>query len=103
MLDVIGSSGDQKTSSNEQFDVAAPQIALPKGDGALRGRATARSDWGWSSHFPRSRGAPTKAFPSTKTATSRMYSSSGAEDLVLVLVQDANGNCQREGLPGGEP
>jgi RHS repeat-associated protein len=37
MLDVTGSSANQKTSSNEQFGVAAPQIALPKGGGALHG------------------------------------------------------------------
>src|SRR5262245_6391835 len=36
-LDITGSSADQKTSSNEKFGVAAPQIALPKGGGALHG------------------------------------------------------------------
>src|SRR5204862_756211 len=37
MLDITGSGGDQKTASNEQFGVAAPQIALAKGGGALHG------------------------------------------------------------------
>src|SRR5438045_5929837 len=37
MPDVTGSSGNQKTPSNEQFGVAAPQIALPTGGGALHG------------------------------------------------------------------
>ena len=37
MLDVTGSSGSPATSPDQQFGVAAPQIALPKGGGALHG------------------------------------------------------------------
>jgi Salmonella virulence plasmid 65kDa B protein len=37
MPDITGSSADQKTPSNQQFGVAAPKIALPKGGGALHG------------------------------------------------------------------
>src|SRR5262249_31650999 len=37
MLDVTGSSTDQQPSSNDKFGVAARQIALPKGGGALHG------------------------------------------------------------------
>jgi hypothetical protein len=37
MLDITGSSANQKTPSNQEFGVTAPQIALPKGGGALHG------------------------------------------------------------------
>jgi Salmonella virulence plasmid 65kDa B protein len=35
--DITGSSADRKSPSNQQFGVAAPKIALPKGGGALHG------------------------------------------------------------------
>jgi hypothetical protein len=37
MLDVQSSSRDQGGLSKQEFGVAAPQINLPKGGGALRG------------------------------------------------------------------
>jgi Salmonella virulence plasmid 65kDa B protein len=137
MLDVIGSSGDQKPSSNEQFGVAAPHCLAERRRRAARHRRKIRSQSRYrhrKSHRagrgqprPRRLRSPTRVelrfwpgngpfglglepLASRDHAAHRLpkyqdgdesdvFILSGAEDLVPVLVQDANGNWQRERLP----
>src|SRR5437016_3322765 len=140
MLDVTGLSADQKTPSSDKFGVAAPQIAVPKGGGALHGIgekfaanpvtgtgsltvpiavSPGRAGFspqlalsydsgagngpfglGWSLSLPAITRRTDRGLPKYQdTDESDVFILSGAEDLVPVLVQDANGNWQREQLP----
>jgi RHS repeat-associated protein len=140
MLGVTGSSADQKTPSNDKFGVAAPQIVLLKGGGALHGIgekfatnpvtgtgslsvpiavSPGRAGFspqlalsydsgagngpfglGWNLSLPAITRRTDKGLPRYQdTDDSDVFILSGAEDLVPVLVQDANGNWQREQLP----
>jgi hypothetical protein len=140
MLDRSSTKRDQGSSSDQSFGVAAPQISLPKGGGALHGIgekfaanpvtgtgsltvpiavSPGRAGFspqlalsydsgggngafglGWTLSLPSITRRTDKGLPQYRDSEdSDIFILSGAEDLMPVLVRDAQGHWQREQLP----